>query len=43
VPEFRIWTDAAGKVTDRIRRINMFYTIGVVVVVLVIVGYFGLF
>jgi hypothetical protein len=36
-------SDAAGKVTsDRSRRINMFYIIGVVVVVIVIAGFLGL-
>jgi hypothetical protein len=40
---FPIWSDAAGKVTsDRSRRINMFYIIGVVVVVIVIAGFLGL-
>ena len=40
---FPIWSDAAGKVTsDRSRRINMFYIIGVVVVVLFVTSYLGL-
>jgi hypothetical protein len=40
---FPIWSDAAGKVTsDRSRRINMFYIIGVVVVVIVIASFLGL-
>jgi hypothetical protein len=34
--------DAAGWITDRSRRINVFYIIGVVVVVLVIAGFLGL-
>jgi hypothetical protein len=39
---FPICRDAAGKITDRSRRLNMFYIIGVVVVVLVIAGFLGL-
>lgn len=37
-----ICRDAAGWITDRSRRMNMFYIIGVIVVVLVIAGFFGL-
>jgi hypothetical protein len=32
----------AGKVSDRRRRIDMFYIIGVVVVVIVVAGFLGL-
>jgi hypothetical protein len=32
----------AGKVCDRRRRVNMFYIIGVVVVVIVVAGLLGL-
>jgi hypothetical protein len=39
---FSICRDAAGKITDRSRRIKIFYIIGVVVVVLVIAGFLGL-
>lgn len=40
---FPIWLDAAGRLTsDRSGRINMFYTIGVVDVVIVIAGFLGL-
>ncbi len=38
-----IWCDAAGNPTNRSsRRTNMFYIIGVVVVVFLIAGFFGL-